>query len=396
MNNGALRRNTLYTNPTILISVWALACGMDPDSIPNAQVDGEENEYPRLPDLDAAITQEMASSHIPGLSACLIKGEETIWCNGYGYADIEAKRQVNRSTPFILASISKTFVAEAAMHLNENGGLPLDEPISSILPFSVVHPNDDQSISTRMLLSHTAGIKDNWSVLDSVMVEGDSQIALGDFLEGYLVEGGQRYSSRRNFIRAGVQEKSVYSNVGVALAAYVVEVAAGVPFDEYCEQYIFEPLQLQDTSWHLSGLDENTLAVPYERRFGGWQPYAHYGYPDYPDVNLRTGAEQLARFLSMHANDGELQGIRIVSQESVAEMNTAHYPGLDPQQGLVWYRWNMGGEAHLGHNGGDYGASTEMGVREDGLGFVLLMNIETGDDVLANIAEAMLEAASDL
>jgi len=153
---------------------------------------------------------------------------------------------------------------------------------------------------------------------------------------------------------------------------------------------------MQDTAWHLADLDEDILAVPYEWSMGEWEPIAHYGYPDYPDGSLRTGAQQLAKFLLMHANDGHYNDGQIVSVESVETINTAHYPNLDSEQGLIWYEWDLNGETIRGHNGGDYGVSTEMGVREDGVGFVLLMNASGGYDILVNVEEALLAAADDL
>ena len=381
--------------PTTLL-LWTVACKPDPTETPNAQIEEEDPSYPQLPDLDTLITEEMAAARVPGLAACIIRDEEILWCNGYGYANIEEERLVQPTTPFMLASVSKTFVAEAAMQLTENNQLDLDSSVISILDFSVLHPQDSTNITTRMLLSHTAGIKDNWSVMNDFIVPGDSPVALGDFLQDYLTEDGAHYYPLRNFISAGVTQQSTYSNIGVALAAYVVEVASGMPFDSYCEQNIFEPLQMQDTAWHLAGLDEDILAVPYEWRLGDWEPVAHYGYPDYPDGSLRTGAEQLAKFLLMHSNDGRYNDTQIVSSESVAEMNTAHYPSLDSMQGLVWYEWEMNGETIRGHNGGDQGVSTEMGVREDGVGFVLLMNSDGDHDILVNVEEALFAAADEL
>ena len=60
------------------------------------------------------------------------------------------------------------------------------------------------------------------------------------------------------------------------------------------------------------------------------------------------------------------------------------------------YSWRLDGETVIGHNGGDYGALTEMGFREDRVGFVVLMNSEGKNNTLANIEEAMMEAASSL
>jgi CubicO group peptidase (beta-lactamase class C family) len=380
---------------TISILFWSLACTVDPEKIPNSQLDGG-NDYPSLPSLDTLITEEMADAKVPGLSACITRGEETIWCNGYGYANIETEQLATHTTPFMLASISKTFIAVAAMHLQENSGFSIDDPINSILGFTVEHPDDNTAITTKMLLSHAAGIDDNWGVMNDLYADGDSPIALGDFLQDYLHVDGQYYNANRNFVNGGVNQNYEYSNIGSSLAAYIVEVASGVPFDSYCEQNIFTPLGMQDTAWHLAGLDENIVAMPYEWNLNDWEAFGHFGYPDYPDGQLRTGAEQLATFLAMFHNGGEVQGTRIVSAESVSQMNTAHFPDLDSSQGLSWYWWNINGDSFTGHNGGDVGTSTEMGVREDGVGFVVLMNGDGDNQILPNIEEAMIDAAQEI
>jgi CubicO group peptidase (beta-lactamase class C family) len=373
-----------------------MSCGPNPEDIPNSQSSGLESTYPNLPQLDQLIVEEMASSRVPGLSACIVSGTQIDWCNGYGYANIAENVLVDPTTPFMIASISKTVVAAATMQLHENGTLDIDTPINSIIDFSVTHPQDTTPITTRMLLSHSAGIQDNWSVMNDLVVSGDSPIPLGEFLQDYLVVDGEYYNGQRNFVSAGVVSKSVYSNIGVALAAYVVEVASGIPFDDYCKENIFDPLQMTDTAWHLADLDQDIVAVPYQWQLQDWEPYDHYGYPDYPDGSLRTGAEQLAGFLLMHSNKGTYQQTTIVSQESVEEMNSVHYPDLDSQQGLVWYTWDHNDATLLGHNGGDYGVSTEMGIREDGTGFVILMNAEGDWSTLYNIEEALLSAATNL
>ncbi|MBM75767.1 MAG: hypothetical protein CMK59_10230 [Proteobacteria bacterium] len=378
-----------------ILLLMTIGCKTDENLIQKTQPK-EEFSYPELPDLDTFITEEMNNAKVPGLSACIIRNEDILWCNGYGYANIEEDRLVDSTTPFMLASVSKTFVSAAAMILVERGQLDLDAHINSILDFPVHHPHGNTDISTRMLLSHTAGIKDNWTVMGSVIVDGDSPIALGDFLEDYLTEQGSYYSSQNNFINEGVLQSRTYSNIGVALAAYVIEKAADIPFDSFCEDNIFEPLQMHDTSWHLEGLDLDLVAVPYRWRMGDWRAIEHYGYPDYPDGSLRTGAEQLARFLVMHSNGGHYRDTKIISEDSIAELNTAHYPSLDSGQGLIWYEWTLNGQRIRGHNGGDSGVSTEIGVREDGTGFVILMNSSGEGNILRNIEEALLNTADQL
>ncbi len=163
------------------------------------------------------------------------------------------------------------------MHLVETGELTLDDPVGDHLDFEVDHPTDPTAITARMLMTHTAGIADNWGAMGAVIVDGDSPIALGDFLADYLVPGGEWYSASDNFVQDGVLSARQYSNIGAALAGYLVEAVSGVPFSSYCESHIFEPLGMTDTGWHLADLDEDILAVPYDWSGEDWEPIEHYG-----------------------------------------------------------------------------------------------------------------------
>lgn len=326
------------------------------------------------PDLSEFITERMGAARVPGLSAAIIRDGEVQAVGAWGLANVEEDRPVDTDTLFNLASVSKTFIAVAVMMAVEDGALDLDEDVSTWLPFDVEHPYSSKAITLRMLMTHTSGISDNWDVLEDLYVEGDSPIGLGEFLEGYLVRGGEYYDPDWNF-DADPGEAADYSNVGASLAAYVVEAATGTPFDTYCERHIFAPLGMDDAGWHLSDLDTDQIAMPYGWVGGAWEPYGFYGYPDYPDGNLRTTAPQLGRFLAAITAGGTLDGERLLKASSVASLLTSQVPDLEDLQGLMWYGWQLGDDEVWGHNGGDDGVATEILFRPtDGAGVVLLMN----------------------
>lgn len=352
--------------------------------------------YPVLEQLDQAITSIMTEDGIPGIAACIIQEGTVAWCNGYGHANIETERAATFHTPFMLASVSKTITGVALMHLVEKGSIGLDDSIQDYLTFDVNHPIDDRYITPRMLLSHTSGIDDNWSVMNSVIVEGDSPITLSEFLEGYLTSEGQWYDSERNFLDSGLEGQTHYSNIGVALAGLLIEPVSGITFSEYCQTHIFEPLGMKNTSWFLSGLNEDDVAVPYIRTDDGLEGLSHYGYPDYPDGALRTGAEPLATFLAMFVNGGTYDGIEILSPQGVTEMKRIQYPQLDGTQGLIWYSRDIDGIRYFGHGGSDRGVSTRIGFRDDGMGFVILMNSAEVDGTLGRIEYALIDFAREL
>lgn len=380
----------------VLLTISAVLFACEPKTLINDVPTQDDVIYPDLPELDDIITQEMSDASIPGLSACIVNSGAVAWCNGYGFANLETGQTVTSTTPFMLASISKTVTGVALLQVVSDGLLSLDDPINDHLGFSVHHPTDSTPITARMLLGHTSGIDDNWGVMNAMIVNGDSPLALGDFMEGYLTPEGQWYDADRNFVSNGVVAVKEYSNVGAALAGHLVEAVTGEDFAAYTADNIFEPLGMERTGWFVSDFDESELAVPYEWYDDEWHAVAHYGYPDYPDGSLRTGAEQLATFLLMFSNGGALNGNTVLPVEGVNEMKTVHYPDLDRKQGLIWYYWTVSGTVVIGHNGGDLGVSTEFGVSDDGTGFVILMNGSGIGGTFNRLESAMLEAAASL
>ena len=334
--------------------------------------------------LDEDIRALMREGHIPGLAACIVKAGEVAWARGYGRLHVGRDLHTTADTVFMLASISKTFIATAVMQAVEDGLFELDDDVSELLPFDVRTPkHPDVAITLRMLLTHVSGIRDRYSVWGrpgqpgSLYSHGDSPVALGAFLRRYLVPGGRLYVEAENFYRHVPGTAYRYSNIGAALAAYAVEAVSGIGFDAWCEQRIFDPLGMEETSWHLRGLDRRDVAMPYrwDRRSDRYEAYGQYGYPDYPDGALRTSAPQLARHLLAFVGMGEWNGTRILQSSSVEEIRRSQVPEVIAGQGLLWYQRSFEGERMLGHNGGDFGVATQMFVRQrDGTGVIVLQN----------------------
>jgi CubicO group peptidase (beta-lactamase class C family) len=352
--------------------------------------------WPSLPGLEADIAASLESAWVPGAQVAIVRDGEVAWASSFGVRNTNTGEPVTADSPFAQASISKTVMAVALLQVHESGAFGLDDPIGPYLAFTVDHPKSQVPITFRHLLTHTAGIKDNWSVLDEGYGPGDPAEPLGAFLERVLDPKGADYSVNRGFHAWGPGEGYDYSNVGAALAGHLVEAVTGVDFDVWCDQHIFAPLAMQDTAWKLAGLDAERVAHPH--RCGGAEgcrPLAHYGYPDYPDGLLRSTASDMGRFLAAVTRGGELEGTRILREATVTEMLR---PQAKDGQGLAWYESSIAGQTVVGHNGGDTGVSTEMfSRRRDGTGFVLLMNAEPmAWRHVVDIETALLDAADAL
>ena len=335
-----------------------------------------------MPELERTLAELAAKERVPGLSACISRDGEVLWCGAFGDADRESGRAVTEDTPFLVASVSKTVVGIAALDAVEEGWVTLDAPINDILPLDITHPSGGPDITLRHLLAHTSGIVDDWDALEEGYTDGDSSVSLADFVEGHF-QSADPWGPEP----AGVLAE--YSNTGSALAAYVIEVAAGVPFDDLCDQRIFGPLGMDHTGWHLA--DVVDPAMPYQWGGGEFTAHGQYGFPDYPNGQLRSTPRDLARLLAVVTGDDTA----VLDPASVEELRRPQFPQIDSDQAVAWYYWNLHDDRLFGHNGGEEGASAEIGVAEDGVGFTIAMNGEGRRNTLPKIERLLLEAARE-
>ena len=338
-----------------------------------------QNPNPSVP-LDEYIMDEMQAEHFPGVATVIVKNGEIVWLKCYGFADIENGIPVTDSTQFLLASMSKLFTGTATMQLKEDGMLQLNNDINEYLPWQLNHPTQSTTPMTiHQLMTHTSSIKDNWSAMSNYYGYPDPTMSLEACMQDYFTVTGENYNANQNFLSASPGTVFNYSNMATALNGYITEIVSSTPFDDYCNEHIFEPLCMEKTAWHMADLDSNEVARPYSFSNGNFIANPHYGFADYPDGQLRSSISDLANYMIAFLNGGTLGSNAILSPSSVSEMWTPQIPSIESKQGLNWYKellYHSGGEALLwGHNGGELGVSTDMYVDpESNIGLCVLSN----------------------
>jgi CubicO group peptidase (beta-lactamase class C family) len=122
----------------------------------------KENPTRSTEDLDAYFRQQMPAGE-PGGAILIMENDSVLFSKGYGVADISTKEPITPQTLFNLGSISKTFVANAILMLQEQGKLSVDD--SLILYFPEFKNKDLAArVKIRHLLTHTSGLPDNRKV----------------------------------------------------------------------------------------------------------------------------------------------------------------------------------------------------------------------------------------
>ena len=279
------------------------------------------------------------------MQAAYISNGELAWIGSYGIKTYRTDDEVNDSTLFMTASISKPVTALAMMKLYDDGKIDLDDEINDYLPFKVYNPNfPNDEITIRMLLSHVSSIRDNWEMLEigyTIDNGGDSPMSIEEYLKNYLLEDGKYYDREKNFYTVAPTKQNRYSNVGYNLVAYLVERISDKPFNKYMAEEVFLPLNMHNSYWLLAEISHDNIATPHnmpykETDFKGTQILNHFGYPGYASGQLRTTVSDYAQFLKMMVNEGQVNGKPFLSKKTVEEFMKVQYPEADKWQAISW------------------------------------------------------------
>lgn len=322
----------------------------------------------------------MEEEMIPGISMGFMKEGELYWKRNLGKANVEQNIPVSDETTFITGSISKTIVVTAAMQLYEEGLFELDDDINDYLPFSVRNPGYPFTpITFRHLMTHLSSINDDAVILENLITYGgDSPVELAEFIEGYMLPGGIYYGSE-NFENYPPQTEFNYTNAGVSLLAYLVEILSGNNFEEYCQTNIFKPMNMNNVSFLLQKMDSSTIATPYKQVNDTIVPIPHIGIPFYPSGTLRSNAQNLSKILSMYMNDGMYNQKSILSKSSIDSIMTLQFPDIITEEpiGLIWfYKYGF-----FMHGGSLTGAQSYYGFNRDKRSGLLSMGNSNSEEL---------------
>jgi CubicO group peptidase (beta-lactamase class C family) len=324
-------------------------------------------------DLDGFIGYQMAAGGIPGVATSIVTRDGIAWSGYYGFADIEMARAVDETTLFIVASISKTLTTLALMQLVDEDLVDLDAPADDYLPYAFRNPEfPTEDVTTRMLVSHTTSLRDDFLILSGVTYTTDPEIGLGEFSEAYVTPDALYYGDSNWSGRPGGSYE--YCNVNYAIVGHLIEAIRGEDFRAVTEARIFEPLGMTSTGWFLSDVAAEDLATLYTYGRDN-EPVPHSGFAYYPASSLRTNIPDLSRFLQATLRDGELEGTRVLSEDVSQSMRLPQRIDLSPRQTITWRFRDIAGEEWLAHTGATYGASAIIAYRpEDGVGLIVMTN----------------------
>ncbi len=260
---------------TVLIALAPLASARD---CPRRSPKSVGLSQDRLDRITAVMQKHVDDGLLAGAVAMVAREGKVAYFQSVGMQDREKKVEMNPGTIFRIASMSKAITSVAVMMLYEEGKLQLKDPVSKFIPeFADVKvlaaPGDPSAqdgvvpakrpITIRHLLTHTSGLTYQWD--DRVgKLYAEAGITHGLIQDEDLLADDMKKLARIPLVHQP-GEAFTYS-LSTDVLGRVVEVASGMPFDEFLRKRIFEPLKMNDTGFRLPESKVSRLAAIYMRR----------------------------------------------------------------------------------------------------------------------------------
>ena len=287
--------------------------------------------------IDAALRRATDTGDIAGAVAMATTASDLVYQGCFGVADLGTGRRLAANDIFRIASMTKAITSVAAMQLVEQGRLSLDGPIAAELPhlaapmvldgfngpMPILRPAAGP-ITLRQLLTHTAGF--GYDAWNADLTRATTALGLPgrpttiDELARFplLFDPGTRWN---------------YS-IATDIVGHAIAAASGMPIDDYLATHITIPLGMADTGFTLSDAQRPRLVAVHQRQADG-----SLGAGDRPAGNgpaflaggggLCSTAGDYTRFLRMLLRGGTLDGARILSAATVADLGRNHIGALD-------------------------------------------------------------------
>jgi len=322
----------------------------------------------------SAARAQIADAGVGNLAMVLV--EDGAVAGDYYVSD---QAPVGPQTLFQVASLSKWLTAWGVMALVEDGRIDLDAPVSTYLTRWRLPdgPFDQDGVTVRRLLSHTAGLG------DGLGYAGFASADEVQSLEESLTQARDASPGADGAVRVVAEPGSGwdYSGGGYTLLQLIVEEVSGQSFPDYMQAEVFQPLGMGDTTFDFDEASKRDLAQNFTLE-GETEPLRRY--TALGAASLFTSAGDMARFLAAQA-PGSPESDAALTAATRAAMRAPHAAQFGADiwgLGTMLYAPNGRGDFVIGHDG-DNEPAINTAVRLDpatGDGIVVL---ETGGDLTA-------------
>lgn len=305
--------------------------------------------------------------------------------NLLGFADVEAQKPISEDNVFWIASMTKMFAGASIMMLVDEDKLSLNDPVTKFIPqlnkWMVIEEKDASHlllkppttpVTIRHVLSHTSGLAGS---AELQQVTGADSTPLK----------ARALSSVTGPLQWQPGDKYAYGNQGMNIAARIVEIVSGMPYEQFLQTRFFDPLGMTETTFWPSESQVARLAGAY----GPNKEKTGYARGDigfltkpwsdrtrrYPEAGggLFSTTHDIFRYGLMLANDGELDGKRYLSHAAMEELRKE-------QTGKTRVNYSLGYHLRNGMFGHDGAYGTDLSVNpQTGMVAIFMVQCTSGD-----------------
>lgn len=378
-------------------------------AITKADVTSAENDKPEqgaanftppsIPAIDQAMQGFIENDRISGAVTLVAHQGRVVHLSGVGMRDRDAQEPMKPWTRFSIASMTKPITATAVMILQEQGKLRVTDEVAKYIPeFAEVTLRDGKSpsrgLTLRDLLTHTSGLSGN------------------QVFSGSLEDHVKELTGRPLAFDPGTRWQY---GPGISVAGRIVEIVSQQPFQTFLQERIFDPLEMENTSFYPDEKKQRMLARLYkpgpdgkslvvaENHITDFQPE---NGPN-PSGGLVSTARDLFKFYQMVLNRGQYRGKRILSKESVeamtslstGDLETGFTPGNGWGLGWCLVREPQGVTEMLspgtfGH-GGAFGTQGWVDPATKTIYVLLIQRTQMGNSDASSVRQTFQQVASD-
>ena len=281
---------------------------------------------------------------VPGIALLVAKDGNILYKKGFGYADIKNKIPVTPDTKFRIGSVTKQFTAAAILKLQENNLLSVHDKLSKYIPD---FPRGNE-VTIHHLLTHTSGIhsytsKDGFEANVTKTITPDSLINV----------------FKNDPYDFNPEERMLYNNSGYFLLGYIIGKVSGKPYATYIKESFFDPLHMDNTGIHYSGIKLQNEAKGYAKGINKYDDALNW------DMSWAGAAGAMYSTVDdLLKWNQALYGGKVLNEKSLQAALTPvtlKNGGATPMQygyGLVLTKFR--GEDIVSHGGGLHGFITQL------------------------------------
>ncbi|HSE34439.1 MAG TPA: exo-beta-N-acetylmuramidase NamZ domain-containing protein [Pyrinomonadaceae bacterium] len=347
--------------------------------------------------IDTVVESDITQKRLPGAVVLVARKGQVVWRKAYGARAVEPSREpMTVDTVFDLASLTKVVAtATSVMILVERGKVRLSDPVSTYIP--ELKGEGRERITIEQLLTHRSGyapdfdLRERWSRYDEA-------------IKRLIAEP----------LRSAPGTRFVYSDIGFIALGEVVRRVSGMPLDQFAKKNIFDPLRMKDTSFVPSASQRMRIA-PTEKRRGQMSYLGDSGGDAgaegdvwlrgqvHDPTSYRMGGvaghaglfstvDDLFKYCQMILNGGQINGVRILSPLTVAEMTRPRLvSATGATRGLGWdinssYSTNRGELFPLGSFGHTGFTGTSIWIDPASQMFVVFLSNRVHPDGKGDVA----------